>query len=143
MNWSESDVAAYQAKRQRASNKRTQSKPQKIILKSEAKKKSKYRNKKTEVDGILFDSAKEASRYCELKLLEKAGAIENLECQSKFLLIEKNTKYAAVTYLADFTYWDPELQETVVEDTKGMKTPLYVIKKKLMYAVHGIEIREL
>lgn len=100
----------------------------------------KYNNKKTEIDGIKFDSKKEANRYCELKLLEKAGVIKDLELQVKFELIPKNGKERAVNYIADFVY--TEAGKRVVEDCKGMRTKEYIIKRKLMLDRHNIEILE-
>ena len=96
---------------------------------------SKYRSKKMMVDGITFDSKKEAERYCELKWLEKAGKIKDLSLQHKFELqpsFKKNGKtIRAITYIADFTYFDFERMKNVVEDVKGYKTKEYQLKKKL------------
>ncbi len=100
----------------------------------------KYKNKKTMVDGILFDSGKEAARYQELKLLERAGAITQLRRQVKFELIPKCGKERACSYLADFVY--TEGGKTVVEDVKGAKTKDYIIKRKLMNWRYDIQIRE-
>lgn len=102
-------------------------------------KRSKYGNKRTEVDGITFDSAKEAARYKELKILERAGAVKNLTLQPKYSIIVNDMKIC--DYVADFTY-QTRLGETKVEDVKGMKTPAYRLKKKLMKAVFNIEILE-
>ena len=107
--------------------------------------KEKYKRKKTETDGIMFDSAKEAKRYSTLKLMEKAGIISNLELQKKFVLIpaqKKNGKVIerACTYTADFCYMQDG--QYVVEDCKGMRTEVYKIKKKLMLYTYGIEIQE-
>lgn len=107
---------------------------------------NKYRAKKTEVDGIVFDSKKEARRYQELKLFEKAGVIKDLERQVKFVLIPAqriNGKVAEreCSYIADFVYKDKE-GNTIVEDTKGFRTADYIIKRKLMLYVHGIKIVE-
>ena len=108
---------------------------------------SKYHNKKTEIDGIRFDSKKEAERYCELKLLLKAGAIKHLKLQPRFLLQPMfycdgnwNRK---LEYIADFQY--EEGSKTVVEDVKGLKTDVYKIKKKLFLYKYGdqIEFREI
>ena len=99
---------------------------------------SKYSNKKTELDGYTFDSKTEANRYAELMLAEKAGDISNLELQPKFLL-EVNGKKIA-TYIADFRYI--ENGKTVVEDVKGVKTPVYRIKKKLTEALYDVKIIE-
>lgn len=102
---------------------------------------SKYRANKTTLDGIQFDSKREAQRYSELKLLERAGAIQDLERQVEFELIPKQKGERAVKYIADFVY--KENGEKVVEDVKGMKTKDYIIKRKLMQYVHGIKIREI
>ena len=108
-------------------------------------KKPKYGNRKVVRDGITFDSAKEARRWSELLLLERAGAIQNLQRQVKFELIPSQriagkVVERACTYIADFVY--EEHGQTVVEDTKGFKTPEYIIKRKLMLWRHGIRIRE-
>ena len=95
----------------------------------------KYHSKKTTVDGITFDSKKEAKRYCELKLLEKAGKITDLSLQYQFVLqppFTKNGKMIrAITYIADFVYFDTERCKNVVEDVKGYKTDVYQLKKKM------------
>ena len=127
----------------------------------------KYGNKKVTYDGIEFDSRKEARRYQELKLLERAGKIQGLELQKVFELIpaqyeatgERYTKgknkglfkkrlvERAVTYKADFYYI--ENGKAVVEDIKGYVDPAsgafarYTIKRKLMLYVHGIKIKEI
>jgi hypothetical protein len=99
----------------------------------------KYRNKKTEIDGIMFDSKKEASRYLTLKLLEQLGEITNLELQPKYEFKLNNTKIC--TYRADFRYKDKG-GEVIVEDVKGYKTSMYRLKARLMLAFHGITIKE-
>ncbi|MGN0554678.1 MAG: DUF1064 domain-containing protein [Candidatus Fimenecus sp.] len=106
---------------------------------------NKYRNIKAIVDGIPFDSRKEANRYCELKLLQRAGQIQNLVLQKEFELLPKQevdgkVVERAVKYRADFTY--EENGKTVVEDTKGVRTPEYILKRKLMLYRYGIQIRE-
>lgn len=107
---------------------------------------SKYKAKKTVVDGIEFDSRKEARRWSELRLLESAGEIADLRRQVKFVLIPKQLdergKVAEreCAYVADFVYC--ENGATVVEDTKGVRTKDYIIKRKLMRYVHGIVISE-
>lgn len=106
---------------------------------------SKYHNKKVKVDGILFDSKKEARRYAELQLLERAGKIQNLRRQVKFQLIpaqrDAQGKYVRpVYYVADFVYSDH--RGVVAEDAKGYRTDLYKLKKKLMLYVHHLEIVE-
>ena len=105
-------------------------------------KESKYHNRKVTVDGITFDSVKEASRWQELRLLEKAGEIVGLNRQQKIELIPKTKLYRAVSYVCDFVYFDKRTGKTVYEDTKGMKTDVYKLKKKLLYWRHGIEILE-
>jgi len=99
---------------------------------------SKYRNKRTEVDGIMFDSKKEAKRYSVLKILEKEGVIKDLRLQVPYKL-EVNGVLIC-TYRADFVYiLDPQI---IVEDCKGLRTPIYKLKRKLMRAIHNIEILE-
>lgn len=104
--------------------------------------KSKYNARKTIVDGITFDSKKEARRYEELKLQEKVGDISHLQLQPKFRLLD-GFKYNGETirpinYFADFNYIDAEGNE-VVEDvkSKATKTPVYSIKKKLFLNKYG------
>ena len=102
---------------------------------------TKYGNHKT--GG--FDSKKEAARYAELKLMERAGMISNLQRQVKYELIPAQYKdgkciFRSCSYVADFVY--EKNSEKIVEDTKGFKTPEYIIKKKLMYYLHQIEIKE-
>jgi hypothetical protein len=125
---------------------------------------TKYGNRKIERDGIIFDSVKEYNRFRDLSLLEKAGKIENLQRQVKFVLIPAQREPDTVgkrggikigktiekecAYIADFTYLvrtkttDGILLELVVEDTKGYRTKDYIIKRKLMLWVHGIKIKE-
>jgi hypothetical protein len=121
---------------------------------------NKYKNKKVVIDGMAFDSKKEANRYLELSLLEKAGAIQNLQRQVKFVLIpaqrEPNTVgkrggvikgkviEREVSYVADFVY--KKDRRTVVEDVKSpitRKEATYILKRKLMLHVHGIRITEI
>ena len=105
-------------------------------------KENKYHNRKVMVDGITFDSVKEASRYQELKMLERAGEITALVRQVKIELIPKTKLYRACYYIPDFTYFDKRVQKTIYEDVKGMKTKEYLLKRKLLYWRHGIEILE-
>ena len=113
------------------------------------KKPSKYRNRKTVLDGITFDSEREASRYQELKVLAARGVIEDFRHQAPFVLApgvrfsdEKRAK-PALRYVADFSYRiDGRL---VVEDVKSRVTAgaaAYRIKRHLMLSVHGIEVTE-
>jgi hypothetical protein len=100
---------------------------------------SKYNAKRTEVDGIVFHSRAEAARYGELKLAQKAGAISGLALQVRYPLTVNGVKVA--DYVADFVYVEPGRGQ-VVEDRKGVRTPVYNLKKKLMRALYGIEIFE-
>jgi hypothetical protein len=102
---------------------------------------NKYGNKRVVVDGIRFDSKREAARWQELKLLERAGEIKGLERQVEYELIPKQPGERAVKYIADFRYIDHD-GKTVVEDTKGVKTPVYILKRKLLLWVHGIRVVE-
>ena len=106
---------------------------------------NKYRNKKVCYNGNVFDSKKEAQRYSELFLLERAGVITDLRLQVPFELIPAQRINGKVVerpckYIADFVY--EENGKRVVEDTKGMKTKDYIIKRKLMLFIHGIQIKE-
>lgn len=106
--------------------------------------KSKYKAVKTTVDNIVFHSAKEARRYGELKLLEKAGEIQGLELQPRFVLRASGPEYQQIgvgEYIADFRYFVGA--EEVIEDVKGCLTPVYRLKKKIAEACHSIKIREL
>lgn len=119
---------------------------------------TKYNSKKAIVDGRTFDSIKEARRYAELKMLEKAGEISGLECQVKFVLIPTQREPDDIgprggvirgkvierecAYIADFVYTDAEGRQ-IVEDTKGVRTPEYIIKRKLMLWLNGIRINEI
>jgi hypothetical protein len=98
----------------------------------------KYRSVPTVVDGKKFPSKKEARRYGELKLLVRAGKISGLRCQVAFNLVVNEIHVCK--YVADFVYFEDE--KRIVEDTKGFLTKEYKLKKKLMKACHGIEIRE-
>ena len=111
---------------------------------------NKYGNKKTTLDGMTFDSRKEAKRYRELELLERAGEIADLKTQVKYELIpaqyvKGKCVERAVNYVADFVYTDlAGKPHTVVEDTKSTatRTKDYIIKRKLMLCIHGIQIKE-
>ena len=104
----------------------------------------KYRNIKTVVGGIRYDSLKETRRYGELKLLERSGRITGLQVQPSFRIVVNDCPIC--TYKADFCYTTdaPHTEGLlVVEDVKGFKTPVYRLKKKLMLAVHGIIVVEI
>ena len=96
---------------------------------------NKYGNKKITVDNILFDSKKEAKRYQQLKLMEKAGLITNLALQPKFILqdsfVYKNRTYRKIEYIADFSYIRVNDDMLVVEDVKGLKTDVFKLKEKM------------
>lgn len=106
---------------------------------------SKYGSNKTYYNGIRFDSRKEADRYAELCILQKAGIISDLQRQVQFTLIPaqyegKKCIFKATNYYADFTYMQDG--KLVVEDVKGFKTKEYQLKKKMMYYFHHIKIKE-
>lgn len=101
---------------------------------------SKYSAVRTEVDGITFASKKEARRYGELKLLERAGVIKDLELQKRFPL--KVNGHLVCTYVSDFVYHDNVLGHRIVEDAKGHRTREYITKSRLFEAVHGFRIVE-
>ena len=110
---------------------------------------NKYHAKKCEWDGEVFDSKKELQRYKELKLLEKAGEIQNLRRQVKYVLIpsqriDGKVVEREVVYKADFVY--EENGQTVVEDVKGCKKgagyDVFVLKRKMMLLFHNIRIKE-
>lgn len=123
---------------------------------------SKYKAKKVCWNGEVFDSKKEWQRWLLLQLMERAGAIKDLKRQVPFTLIpaqyEAYERYSEKTgkrltdgrrclekecnYVADFTYFDAETGEYIVEDAKGVRTKEYIIKRKLMLQVHGIRIKE-
>ena len=118
---------------------------------------SKYGNRKVYVAGQEFDSKREACRYAELQIREKAGEITNLQRQVKYVLIPTQREPDTIgarggiyqgkclekecSYIADFVY--EQNGEIIVEDTKGYRTPEYIIKRKLMLYVHGIQIHEI
>jgi hypothetical protein len=95
----------------------------------------KYKAIKTIVDGHKFDSKLEAKRYSELKLWERAGEINSLVLQPRFELqpaFDKNgVHYRKIEYVADFSYYDKRHKRFVIEDSKGYKTDVYSLKKKL------------
>ena len=109
---------------------------------------SKYKNRKTTVEGITFDSKKEAARFQELRLLERAGEIQDLHCQVSIELVpaQRDAKgklvERPVKYLADFVYQNCATGERVVEDVKGYRTDVYKIKRRLMKHLYGIDIKE-
>lgn len=109
-----------------------------------AQRASKYHAKKTVVDGIEFDSAKEAKRYVKLRDMQEAGRIQGLRLQVPFEILPSfecdGVKYRGMSYIADFVYYRDGRQ--VVEDCKGFKMPEYKMKKKLMAYLNHINIEE-
>ena len=105
-----------------------------LPVEPQSQRKSKYNNQKTVVDGIKFDSKKEAEYYCQLKLLKQAGEIRDIGLQQKYTLqpgFEKNgIKYQPITYIADFVITNND-GTTEVVDIKGVETQVFKIKKKL------------
>lgn len=132
-------------------------KPVDIFSENSALHNKKYNNEKPVIDGIMFDSKAEAERYSELIILEKSGEISELKRQVKYVLIpeQRETDYTdkkgkihkgrllerECSYFADFTYKDHN-GNLVVEDTKGMRTREYIIKRKLMLYKYGIIVKE-
>lgn len=119
--------------------------------------KSKYHSRKITRDGMVFDSVKEYRRFCELSLLERAGAIRNLKRQVKYVLIPAQRAFTneidkkgnfrkgkllerECAYIADFVY--EQNGKIVVEDVKGVRTKDYILKRKMMLFFHGIRIVE-
>ena len=100
---------------------------------------SKYNNVKQVVDGFKFDSKKESIRYLELREKQKHGIILFLKMQVPYLIEINGVKVCK--YIADFVYYKHG-SGIIVEDVKGVKTAIYRLKKKLMKAVHKIEIKE-
>jgi len=101
---------------------------------------SKYHAIKTEMDGIIFASRAEAQRYGELKILEYQNHIACLELQPKYPIVVNGKKIC--TYIADFRYNDLDSKWQIIEDVKGIRTPVYRLKKKLVEAIYNIEITE-
>jgi hypothetical protein len=103
-----------------------------------AARRSKYGAVRTEVDGITFASAREAKRYGELKLLERADEIRGLVLQPRFKIMVNGLLIC--TYVADFAYFERGHWTQTVEDVKGVQTPAFKLKRKLMKAVHHIDV---
>jgi hypothetical protein len=140
--WTEDALAQFEKRRQEWMSKGTV-RTNEIARPAEtspaaSKARSKYGAVRTEADGHKFASKKEANRWMDLRLLEHAGHVQELKRQVPYEL-EVNG-ITICTYIADFVY--RKGAELVVEDTKGMKTPLYLLKAKLMLALHGIVILE-
>ena len=120
--------------------------------------KPKYKNRKVNIDGVEFDLMKEYWRFAELKQMQAEGKITDLERQVKYILLpaqrEPDTTgkrggvkkgkllEREVAYYADFVYRLADTGTLIVEDTKGMRTTEYIIKRKLLLYMHGIRIKE-
>ena len=130
LRWTDDELADYKAKRKQA------------VEDGKAYQRSlrpKYGNRRTRVGIRVFASRAEARRYLELDALQKAGAIKDLKCQVSFPIVVAGE--LVCRYVSDFTYLDGT-GKMVVEDVKGMPTPIYKLKKKLMRAVLGIDVVE-
>ena len=144
-NWTQEDVDAYNLRR-KIMGKVAEAVPETHA--APVAKPRKYRNEPTEVDGIVFASKREASRYRELLLLKKMGKIFDLEIQKAFELVPSvkldGRKKPSIRYVVDFWYFDG--LTWIAEDTKSpnlRKNPVYRMKKHMMVAFRGIEVREI
>lgn len=107
--------------------------------------KNKYNNRKVRADGKVFDSKKEFDRWCVLKLMMKSGEIEGLKHHELFTLLPPCKNYKRpLQYEADFTYYKSSENggELIVEDVKGFRTNLYLVKRRMMSQLLGIEVKE-
>lgn len=108
-------------------------------------KRNKFNAIKTVIDGITFDSKREAARYTQLKIYEKGGLISNLRLQVPYELIPKQTingkTERATKYIADFVYYDTVHKVEVVDDCKGVITDVFKLKYKLMKLIHNIDVK--
>ena len=100
--------------------------------------KSKFKNIRTEIDGIRFQSKAEGNYYAMLKIREKAGEVYNVELQKPYAFVING--FLVCTYKADFVFYDQVEKRERIVDVKGVKTPEFVIKSKLMKAVHGLTV---
>ena len=101
---------------------------------------NKYHAKPYTVDGVTFASKAEGHHYLTLKALQRAGVIAGLELQPRYPLVVNG--YKVCTYVADFRYWDVLAQRLVICDVKGYPSPVYKLKRKLMWACYGIDVLE-
>jgi len=133
LRWNDEQLAAYRA---------LHGPTAKMKRAEEKQERAKYRNKKTEISGVKFDSKAEASRWVQLSRMQEAGLISNLRRQVPFELIPKQKNERSVKYISDFVYVDAN-GFTVVEDVKSPAsiTKDFVIKRKLMLFVHGISVK--
>lgn len=105
---------------------------------------NKYRAVRTIVDGVAFHSKRESEAWQYLKIRERAGEIKDLKRQVPFELYG-STKDGSITqlicrYVADFQYFDVKKNQTVIADSKGVKTALFILRSKMMKASHGIDV---
>lgn len=139
LRWTDEQLAAYRKQQQDIADVRKEA-----TAKPQAR--PKYRNKKTEIGGVKFDSKAEASRFIALKRMEEAGLITDLRRQVPFELAPavhlpgKCRMSPPLRYFADFVYVQDDRQ--IVEDVKGFITEVYRIKRHLLKALHGIDIVE-
>ena len=110
-------------------------------LQNRAEKRTKYNNKRIKVDGIYFDSKKEADYYSELKILLRAKEIQGFSIQCTFVLEEGNEEINPICYVADFIVFENDGTANVI-DTKGMRTDVYKLKKKMFEKKFGMKIIE-
>jgi hypothetical protein len=106
---------------------------------------SKYHNRRVSLDGYTFDSAAEARRYQELRLMEAAGELRDIEVHPRFRVEVMGCDGKAhhiCDYVSDFRYWDCRGHRFVVEDVKGVRTQAYILKRKLVEALYGWTITE-
>lgn len=101
---------------------------------------SKYNNRRVQTEDGWFDSQRELKRWGELKLLERAGKIQNLRRQVSYELIPKRGRLRKIVYVADFVYEDSGRE--VVEDSKGFRSKVYMLKWRMMEFLLGIEVLE-
>ena len=108
------------------------------LLAGKQKRGNKYGAKRVLVDGIAFDSKAEAAYYAALKIRERAGEVTDVELQRPYELTVGG--HLIATYRADFVFWDHLMKRRRVIDVKGVVTPVFRMKKRLMKACHGVEI---
>ena len=144
-NWTLADIEAHNAK----VGKRGQKPALPAPSDEPAAKQSKYRNVRTVVDGIVFDSKREAQYWAELKIRERAGDLVNLQRQVRYPLCCLSHDYKingeaiqvqVSEYVADYVYTDKNGQHVV--DAKGKRTAMYQLKKKWLALQANIEIEE-
>ena len=103
---------------------------------------SKYGNRRVTINGETFASKREAARWCDLRLLQRAGVIRDLERQVPLEIVPKTDKHRARYYVADFVYTETGTGRKVYEDSKGCATQVYQLKKAIVYWRYGIDILE-